>query len=173
MGCTGWRYARPRACFDSISTLLDLGLRIPDHTTLSRSSEDLNVRIPVSANDELLNITIDRTALRTHRGNLAGPSQTKRRAWKKPHVVVNANTGVILASVVTTHRARVAAQLPVLLAQVDNPLAFAMADGAHDTTYVYAAIEVHGLGPSPQILIQPRQDTRTYGRSTQHDHPSY
>ena len=32
----------------SISTLLDLGLRIPDHTTLSRRSKGLNVRVPVS-----------------------------------------------------------------------------------------------------------------------------
>jgi hypothetical protein len=33
----------------SISTLLDLGLRIPHHTTLSRRFKELNVRMPVSA----------------------------------------------------------------------------------------------------------------------------
>ena len=48
----------------SISVLLDLGLRIPDHTTLSRRSKDLNVRMPVSASDEPLHIMVHSTGLR-------------------------------------------------------------------------------------------------------------
>ena len=53
--------------------------------------------------------------------------------------------------------------MPVLLAQIDDPLASAMADGAYDTSSVYAAIEAHGTGPPPQILIPPRHDARTKG----------
>ncbi len=36
-----------------------------------------------------------------------------------------------------------------------------MADGAYDTSSVYAAIEAHGSGPPPQILIPPRHDAQT------------
>ena len=38
-----------------------------------------------------------------------------------------------------------------------------MADGAYDTSSVYAAIEAYGSGPLPQILIPPRHDAQTKG----------
>ncbi|MGI9294042.1 MAG: transposase [Pseudomonadales bacterium] len=69
----------------SVSTLLDLDLRIPDNTTLSRRSKDLDVRIPVSANDGSLHIIIDSTGLRVHSGNVPGSKPPRRRAWRKLH----------------------------------------------------------------------------------------
>ena len=66
----------------SISKLLDLGLRIPDHTTLSRRSKSLNVRAPLSTDDGSLHIMIDSTGLRVHSGNMPGSSPPKRRAWR-------------------------------------------------------------------------------------------
>jgi hypothetical protein len=104
---------------------------------------------------------IDSTGLRVHSGNLSGSSPPKRRAWRKLHIVVNADTNEILASALTTHRAGDAAQVPVLLSQIDDPLASAMADGAYDSSSVYAAVEAHGSGPPPQTLIPPRQDAPT------------
>ena len=145
----------------SISTLLQLGLRIPDHTTLSRRSKRLNVRIPPPADLGPVHIIIDSTGLRVHSSNVPGSSPPKRRAWRKLHIVVNANTGDILASALTTHHARDAVQVPVLVAQDDDPLASAMADGAYDTVPVYATIEALGPGPPPLILIPPRHDAQT------------
>ncbi len=145
----------------SVSKLLDLGLRIPDHATLSRRSKRLTVRMPPPAGLGPVCIMIDSTGLRVHSGNVPDSSPPKRRAWRKLHLVVNADTGDILASTLTTHRARDAAQVPVLLAQVDNPLAGAMADGAYDTSSIYAAIEAHGSGAPPKILIPPRHGAQT------------
>ncbi len=143
----------------SISTLLDLDLRIPDHTTLSRRSKDLNVRVPVSAKDRPLNIVIDSTGLRVHSGSSPGSvPPPKRRAWRKLHLVVDADTGDILASALTSHRARDAAEVPGLLMQVDHELASVMADGAYDTAGVYEAIDARGSDPPPRILIPPRCD---------------
>ena len=147
----------------SISALLDLGPRIPDHTTLSRRSKDLNVQMPVSANDEPLHIMVDSTGLRVHSGNVSGSSSPKRRAWRKLHIMVNADNGDILAHALTTHRARDAAQVPVLLAQIDDPLASVMADGAYDTSSIYAAIEARGSSRPPQSLIPPGQDAKARG----------
>ena len=145
----------------SISTLLDLGLRIPDHTTLSRRARDLNVRIPVSAHDGPLPTMIDSTGLLVHCGNVPRSSPPDRRAWRKLLLVVDADTGDILASTLTTHRARDAAQVPALLVQVDDTLASVMADGAYDTSSVYAAIEAHASGLSAHVLIPPRRDAKT------------
>ncbi len=101
----------------SISTLLDLNLRIPDRTTLSRRSKDLNVRVPVSANDDPLHIMIDSTGLRVHSGNVPGTSPPRRRAWRKLHTAVNSDTGEILASALTTQRSRDATQVPMLVSR--------------------------------------------------------
>ena len=147
----------------SISTLLDRGLRIPDHTTLSRRAERLNVQARPSVREGPVHIIIDSTGLRVHSGNVPGSNPPKRRAWRKLHIVINADSGEILASALTTHRARDAAQVPVLLAQVDDELACTMADGAYDTSSVYAVLEAHGSGPPPQILIPPRRDAQTQG----------
>ena len=114
----------------SISALLDLGLRIPDHTTLSRRSKNLIMRIPVPANDGPLHIMIDSTGLRVHSGNMPGSSPPKRRAWRKLHIVIDADTGNILASTLTTHRARDAARFRELLSQVDHDVVSVMADVA-------------------------------------------
>ena len=79
----------------SISTLLDLGLRIPDHTTLSRRSKDLKVRLRPSARHGPVHIMIDSTGLRVHSGN-SDVSPPKRRAWRKLHLVIDADTGDVL-----------------------------------------------------------------------------
>ncbi len=145
----------------SISTLLNLGLRIPDHTTLSRRSNDLKVQIPVSANDGLLHIMIDSTGLRVQSGNTPGSvPPPKRRAWRKLHLVVDADTGGVLASALTTHRARDAAQVPGLLTQINDQLASVMADGAYDTASVYDTIAAHGSDPPTRVLIPPRCDAK-------------
>ena len=97
---------------------------------------------------------IDSTGLRVHSGNGRPP---RRRAWRKLHIVVDANTGGIHASVLTTNRARDAAQVPALLSQIDAPLSSVRADGAYDTKSTYATIT--SRDPEPvTILIPPRHD---------------
>ncbi|MCP4300576.1 MAG: IS5 family transposase [Gammaproteobacteria bacterium] len=145
----------------SVSALLNLELRIPDHSTLSRRSKGLNVPICPSARKGPVDIIIDSTGLRVHSGNGsdAGPPP-KRRTWRKLHVVVNADTGEVLASTLTTHRARDSAQVPGLLTQINDQLASALADGAYDTAPVYNTIAAHGSDLPTRVLIPPRRDAK-------------
>lgn len=144
----------------SISTLLDLGLRIPDHTTLSRRSKRLSVQIRASAKKGPVHIMIDSTGLRIHSGNGPGSRPPKRRAWRKLHVIVDAYTSDILTSALTTHCACDAAQVPGLLTSIDDHLVSVMADSAYDTVSVYDTIEARGSDPPTRILIPPRCDAR-------------
>ena len=57
---------------ESISTLLDLGLPIPDHTTLPRRSKHLHIRTPLPADSRAVHVIIDSTGLRVHSGNVPG-----------------------------------------------------------------------------------------------------
>jgi Transposase DDE domain len=99
----------------SILQLLGLDLAIPDHSTLSRRAETLDVVPPRSGPDtEPAHLLVDSTGLR-----LCGPGDwllekhgsRRRRSWRKLHLATDADTGRIVASVLTDHDADDGAQV--------------------------------------------------------------
>ena len=152
----------------SVSRLLALDLRIPDHTTLSRRAKHLDIRLQPVNVDDPVDIFIDSTGLRVHSGNSQGTTPPKRRAWRRLHLTVDADSGHVLASMVTSDRARDGAQVSPLLTQIREPIETAMADGAYDAMSVYAALEKHS--PKVRIIIPPRHDSKVNGSpSSQRD----
>ena len=82
---------------------------IPDHTTLSRLLQKLGeIRFRRPETGRPIHLLIDSTGLRIHVGHLREPP--KRRAWRKPHLAVDASTGEIVASDLTGRRTRDSAQ---------------------------------------------------------------
>src|SRR5208282_5646410 len=83
----------------SIIRLLGLDLAVPDHSTLSRRAETLQVLRPQSSS-EPMHLIVDSTALK-----LCGPGQwlfekhgtRTRRTWRKLNIGVDADTGEIVA----------------------------------------------------------------------------
>ncbi|MCJ7629694.1 MAG: transposase [Longimicrobiales bacterium] len=81
----------------SLAELLQVDLPIPDHTTLSRRLKRLGkTSFRAAVNDQPIHLLIDSTGLRIHIGPLRKPP--KRRAWRKLHLAVDADTGEIVAS---------------------------------------------------------------------------
>ena len=117
----------------SLAQLLELDLPIPDHTTLSRRLGKLSEILPFrsAGNDQPIHLLIDSTGLRIHVGTLRKPP--KRRAWRKLHLAVDADTGEVLAADLTNRRTADCARVPGLLDQIDDRVATVMADGAYDT----------------------------------------
>jgi len=149
----------------SVSTLLGLGIRIPDHSTLSRRSRTLTpIQIGSSGQRGPVHILIDSTGLKVHRGCEPRPKRN-RRQWRKLHLVVDADTGDIVASEITTRGASDGAQVPKLLAGITREIASVMADGAYDTRRVYSSIETRPSSGPTQILIPPRRNARSAPRS--------
>src|SRR3954447_9523481 len=144
--------------------LLDLDLPVPDHPTLSRRAATLEVPRPRSGSrsdyghdTEPVHLLVDSTGLK-----LCGPGEwliekhgTKtRRSWRKLHLGVDADTGQIVASVLTSHDADDGAQVGPLLDQVAGPVASFTSDGAYDQDGVYASVaERH---PDATIIVPPR-----------------
>ncbi len=151
----------------SVSALLGLEIRIPDHSTLSRRSMTLTpVQLYPTGSKDPVHILIDSTGLKVHRGR--GPRDKRnRRQWRKLHLVVTADTGDILASELTTRWASDCAQVPNLLAEITRELASVMADGAYDTRRVYSTIEARPTRSPTKILIPPRSNARSPPRSGQ------
>ncbi|CAA9364758.1 MAG: Mobile element protein [uncultured Nocardioidaceae bacterium] len=84
----------------SILALLGLDLGVPDHSTLSRRAEALEVPRP-RCGREPVHLLVDSTGVR-----LCGPGEwleekhgtKRRRPWKKLHLATDADTGRIVAS---------------------------------------------------------------------------
>jgi hypothetical protein len=144
----------------SIISLLGLALRVPDHTTLSRRAATLEVPQPLrqpGAHGETLHLLVDSTGLRLCGAGewLVEKHGTKtRRAWRKLHLGVDAGTGQIVASALTTKDMDDGAQVDPLLEQISDPLASFTGDGAYDQDGVYAAVA--DRHPEAAVIVPPR-----------------
>ena len=145
----------------SILRLLGLELAAPDHSTLSRRAETLEVPRP-RAGERPVHLLVDSTGLR-----LCGPGDwlveqhggRARRSWKKPHLGVDADTGRIVASALTDKDADDGSRTGPPLDQVDGPVASFTAVGAYDRGDVYA--EVAARHPDAAVVVPPRSGAVT------------
>ena len=151
-------YRQTEGLIGSIIHLLGLDLAVPDHTTLSRRAATLEVPCPRPHSDgQPVHLLVDSTGLK-----LCGPGEwlvekhgTKtRRSWRKLHIGVDADTGQIVASALTSHDADDGAQVGPLLDQVAGAVASLTGDGAYDQEGVYASVaERH---PEAAVVVPPR-----------------
>src|SRR5215212_3201544 len=126
----------------SVLQLLGLDLPVPDHSTLSRRAETLAVPRP-KAGRAPVHLLVDSTGLK-----LCGPGEwleekhgtKRRRAWRVLHRVTDADTGRIVASVLTDRDADDGSQVGPLLGQIDGSVASVTGDGAYDHDDVYAEV---------------------------------
>ncbi len=143
----------------SLVDMLDVEIPIPDHTTLSRRLKTLGeIPFRAVASHRPIHLFIDSTGLRIHVGNLRKPP--KNRAWRKLHLVVDAGTGEIVASDLTSRRTHDCTRVPALLGQIDNRVASVFADGAYDTEGTYEAAHAQGEGRTVTVLIPPGRDAQ-------------
>ena len=140
----------------SIIALLGLDLVVPDHTTLSRRAENLDVARARSGSGPV-HLLVDSKGLK-----LCGSGEwllekhgTKtRRAWPKLHIAVDADTGQIATAALTTSDVGDGSQVGALLDQMDGPVTSFTADGAHDQDGVYG--EVVSRHPDVSVIVPPR-----------------
>ncbi len=154
-------YRQAEGLLGSIIGLLGLRLRVPDHTTLSRRAATLDVPRPRSAGAGAgggpLHLLVDSTGLKLcGKGEwlLEKHGTATRRSWRTLHLGVDANTGQIMASTLTTKDVDDASQAGSLLDQVASPVALFTGDGAYDQDRVYASVaERH---PEAAVVVPPR-----------------
>src|SRR3954451_16740230 len=147
-----------------------LDLAVPDHSTLCRRAETLEVPRPkprgagadaaaggADGGAEPLHLLVDSTGLKLIGAGawLVEKHGTKRRrSWRKMHLGVDADTGWIVAATLTDRDEDAAAQVGPLLDQVAEPVASVTADGAYDQESVYA--DVAERHPHADVTVPPR-----------------
>ncbi len=142
----------------SILQLLDLDLAVPDHSTLSRRAGTLKLPKPRSGlGSGPVHLLVDSTGLR-----LCGPGEwlvekhgtKRRRAWRVLHLATEADTGRIVASVLTDKDADDGSQVGPLLDQIEGAVASVTGDGAYDRDDVYAEVAARHLEAA--AVVPPR-----------------
>jgi len=142
----------------SVIGLLGLDLAVPDHTTLSRRAETLEVPGPRPLRDGApLHLLVDSTGLKLCGAGewLVEKHGTKtRRSWRKLHTGLDADTGQIVAAALTAKEVDDGAEVGPLLDQVGASVASFTADGAYDQERVSTAVaERH---PEAAVIVPPR-----------------
>jgi Transposase DDE domain len=140
----------------SVLRLLGLDLPVPDHSTLSRRAETLAVPRPKPGSAPV-HLLVDSTGLR-----LCGPGEwlvekhgsKRRRAWRVLHLATDADTGRIVASVLTDKDVDDGSRVGPLLDRIDGSLASFTGDGAFDRDDVYAAVAARH--PEAAVVVPPR-----------------
>jgi len=137
----------------SILSLMSIDLEAPDHTTLSRRSQSLNVDLHRVAGDKPIQLIVDSTGLSiVGEGEWAAAKYggCGRRGWKKLHLGVD-RTGVIVAEVLTDGDVNDAKTALKLIDHVRWNITNITADSAYDTLAIYDVSAERGA----EVIIPP------------------
>jgi IS5 family transposase len=147
----------------SVLSLAGVDLEAPDHTTLSRRSQRLDVALHLVPANEPIHLIVDSTGLSIiGEGEWAAAKHggKGKRGWRKLHLGVD-GSGVIVAQVLTDGNADDAATVPDLLGQFEGELSGFVADAAYDSRPVYDAATQRGA----VVVVPPTRNATVGGRN--------
>ena len=146
----------------SLFRMMGLKLEAPDHTTLSRRGQHLDVRLARVPPRKGLHLIVDSTGL-----SIVGEGEWARakhggrgtRGWKKLHLGVD-RSGVIVAHALTEAAVDDAATAIALISAVDADIARVTADAAYDTIAFYQTATARGA----TVVVPPDKTARVSRR---------
>jgi hypothetical protein len=142
----------------SVLTSMNLTVSAPDHTTVCRRSVRLPIMKSAAAPNGPLHVLIDSTGLEVFGAGqwlVAKHGAKSHRAWRKLHLAVDADSGMIVAQVLTDQDTGDASQVGPLLGQIEQEIEKVTADGAYDSAPTYQTIAQHG--GNIEVVIPPRK----------------
>ncbi len=150
---------------DSLLSLMGLDLKAPDHTTLSRRNQTVELPPLTRVHDGPIHLIVDSTGLKilgsgewnAHKYK----ASKKRRDWRKLHIGVD-DEGFIVAAELTASSGDDACTLPDLLDQIEDPIRRFTADGAYDDRSIYDRVGAAGT-EDIVIVIPPRRTAVSAG----------
>jgi hypothetical protein len=162
----GLRLRQTEGFLISLLKLMRLALAVPDHTTLSRRAtkrrspdKRQSERDRLSQN-EPVQVLIDSTGLQIYGAGqwLEEKHGTKsRRNWRKLHLALDADSGDIIAHVVTEQDVGDTSQVEPLFDQIKMPIGQFTAHGAYDGNPTYDLVARHSAGAV--VVIPPRANS--------------
>jgi hypothetical protein len=148
--------------------LMQIELTIPDFTSLAKRAGKLGISLDVTRCQGPIDVVVDSTGLKVFgegEWKMRKHGKSKRRTWRKLHLVVNPLTQEIEAEVLTENSEADADQVEHLLDQTQGPVNTFYGDGAYDQWKVYDALADGDIQP----VIPPRRNAKIkqHGNSNQ------
>ena len=145
----------------AVLAMMGVDREAPDHTTLSRRSKALDVRLHRPSRSGAVHLVVDSTGLSVvgqHEWSSQKHGKQGRRGWKKLHLGMGAD-GVVLSQVLTPSNVHDSTQVRALLQDAGRAVASLTGDGAYDTVDVYRAAEESGA----RVVVPPRRSAALSG----------
>jgi len=147
---------------ESIIGILKLEMDVPDYTVICRRSKVLKISSVLTKSidkGEHLHIVMDSTGLKVYgegEWKVRQHGYSKHRTWRKIHIAVNPEDGIIHAAEMTTNGIDDAAMVKPVLEKIHGKVKKFGGDGAYDKTKVYDTLEKEKIKP----VIPPRKNAR-------------
>ncbi len=118
---------------DSIFTLMNVPLRCPDYTSVSKRAKSVNVSFKTSTRGEIAHLVIDSTGLKVFgegEWKVKKHGKERRRIWRKLHLAVDSNTHEIICADLSLNNVTDSEAFPGLIWQTHRKIRSAAADAA-------------------------------------------
>lgn len=146
---------------ESIFSLMNLELSVPEHSTVSRRLKRLEITLPRIPKKESRHVVVDSTGIKVYGEGEWKTRQhgiSKRRTWRKLHLGVDETTGEILSAVVTTNDVHDGEVLEDILDGIEDDIDQVSADGAYDQKHCYEEIS----NRDAIAVIPPRKNAKIW-----------
>lgn len=141
---------------------MQLDLPIPDYTSLCKRAAKLGIDIVVSKKRGKIDVVVDSTGLKVYgegewpcfprrlstaafRARTHGKS--KRRTWRKLHLMIDPENQEIIADILTENSVHDTKPVPEMLDNVKNPVENFYGDGIFDTWDTYDELSKRDIAP--------------------------
>ncbi|HAJ6572117.1 TPA: IS5 family transposase, partial [Escherichia fergusonii] len=121
---------------DSIFSLMNVPLRCPDYSCVSRRAKSVNVSFKTPTRGEIAHLVIDSTGLKVFgegEWKVKKHGQERCRIWRKRHLAVDSKTHEIICADLSLNNVTDSEAFPGLIRQTHRKIRAASADGAYDT----------------------------------------
>lgn len=158
----------------NVFKLMNVALSVPDYSTVSRRSSDLNIMLTKKTRkkNEKMIVVIDSTGLKVYgegEWKVRQHGTSKRRTWRKAHLMASSD-GEILAAKLTENNIADCDAFADLLNQENGNIDALAGDGGYDREKVYQACIKRNI---KDIRIPPQKNAKIkrHGNLNSEPHP--
>ncbi|CAK9886698.1 MAG: hypothetical protein XXXJIFNMEKO3_03144 [Candidatus Erwinia impunctatus] len=139
---------------DSIFSLMNVPLRCPDYSCVSKRARTVNISFKKPTRSEIAYLVIDSTGLKVFdegEWKVKKHGKERRRTWRKLHLAVDAETHEIIYADLPLNNVTDAEAFPGLIRQTHRKIRSAAADGAYDTRLCHDELRRKKSAPSSHL----------------------
>ncbi|MGF1743017.1 IS5 family transposase [Vibrio profundum] len=149
---------------DSIFDLMNVPLRSPNYTTISKRAKTVVVKYRSPSRGAVRHVAIDSTGLKVFgegEWKVKKHGTEKRRTWRKLHLAVDIDTHEIISAEVSLVNVGDNEVLPTLINPLRRKILALSADGAYDTKACHKVLKKKNITP----LIPPRSNAALWDKN--------